>query len=184
MPTSASSTKSAQYVHLYGVVIAFHVLLWISCFALFLNTLNEGHLIVPLAVTGSENAEGYPRISSIDSEFATVSELSVGDSLLMVGDAELVSVGTPGFYARVREQGRKNLRIPILFEHAGRVRETTIVLHIAPIWWEQITLALSFAMLAGVLFARARRVPEARILAIASVWYSLRFMILRAAPSK
>jgi class 3 adenylate cyclase len=145
------------------------------CFFLHLNQMLRGGMAwVPMYVTSSEDAHGFPVVRGFWSgPEVDAPGLAAADRLLAVGDASLRGVGPLGFVARVYEKAAGGLVVPIRFERAGM--EGAAELHLSPVPypWRKTLVALSLVAVGTLLFLRMRGAPAGRLFLVASTGYAL-----------
>lgn len=132
--------------------------LWTLFFALYVNRLVHGRgvVFVPLVVSASENADGYPTVSWIWRETGSAAPgLAVGDQLLRLGNADLRGVGPLGFLARSYEEvSSAALPVPISFLRTGEHHETLLGLRSIASSWQFLPFTLGFGVTAILVFLR------------------------------
>ncbi|MCZ6465204.1 MAG: hypothetical protein O7A09_12790, partial [Proteobacteria bacterium] len=142
--------------------------LWVVCFTLSVRTQVRGGGWLAGVGLSVEDSESYPALSGQFSRLINSSDplaeagLRAGDRLIRLGDADLRGLGTLGFTAHSIEQGRRGLRLPLIFERDGKRLETS--LRTAPVSLNLPMMPVSFAFAVSALFLllRGRPTPMVR----------------------
>ena len=132
-----------------------------------------------LSLDAVPDASGHPVVRWVHPGWEGGRVLVAGDALLRVGPHDLAGVAVPGFGARVLDQARSGLPVPLTVRRGGSVLEVGLdvrrrhALGVAPIWATLTTVACVAIGLLLVL-----RAPEARAalpLSLALTWSQLYF---------
>jgi hypothetical protein len=152
--------------------------LWILCFSLYVKSISQGRLVwVPVAVSAPSNELSYPAVKELwPGTTAVASGLAVGDQLMQVGSRDLRGAGPFCFVARVYEEAKAGIRLPVVFVRAGEQQETTLELFPVTSPWHTLPVTLGFA-LTGVLalFCEPGSL-QARAFFLASLAYSFHWV--------
>jgi hypothetical protein len=138
----------------------------------------------PLVVSAPENADSYPAVSWIWSEFGWEAPgLAVGDRLLRLGNADLRGVGPLGFVARSYEEVSSSpLPISLSFLRAGERREALLGPLPTAVSWQFLPLTLGFGVTAVLVLLRLPGSRFARAFFLASIVYSFTWIPFSGEP--
>jgi class 3 adenylate cyclase len=142
--------------------------LWVVCFGLAVQAQLRGGGLAVVSLS-LEDADSYPVLTGEYAEYFYESDplaeagLRAGDRLVRAGEVDLRGVGMLGLQARVRQAAGSSLRVPVLFERDGELRETSLRLaSFADFARPQLVNAFWELIVALFLLFRARPTPTVR----------------------
>lgn len=151
--------------------------LWLACAALHLKQIAAGQLAwVGVYVTAAVG-DGFPTVRGFwpGSAAEASGGLAVGDSLLAVGGMDLRGVGPIGFVARAGAAAARggDLRVPLVYERDGAVRDTSI--HLVPVAypWRMLPLTCTLVLSGALVLARRPGKRVARSFFLLAIAYGL-----------
>jgi hypothetical protein len=166
------------------VLLAALTPLWAACFGLYLQNVIQGKVArVPVYVTAPESTEGYPIVRGFrPGTTVETAELTVGDQLLRVGEADLRGVGSIGFVARVYEAADAQQQVAVSLLRGDGPHEARLRLSPQSSAWGMALVAVGFGVIAVVVLLRAPGSHLARAFFLMSLTYSLQLTPFHGGP--
>jgi hypothetical protein len=127
-----TDSKIMKRFHFIDAVLLFGLgLLWLACFGLHVSNLARARLArVPVYVSAPDEPDGYPAIRGFrPGTIPETSDLTVGDTLIRVGETDLRGVGSLGFVARVYQQLNSSPIIPVTVTRDSVQEEKTFTMN-------------------------------------------------------
>ena len=168
------ATLRSRDVALLGALLA----VWMPCFALFVKERAAGRPAwSPIQVRSAPDQLGFPRfLDTWAWSEQTDLDLTRGDELLRVGNADLRGAGAIAFFADALAEADDDARVRILARRGERVRELTLDLRRERYPRRDAGVILSFFGMALLAFLRVPRSRLARTFLLASTAYTLTWM--------
>lgn len=170
-----------------AVLLVSLLAVWVACTALHVKQVAKGQLAwVGVYVAAAPVGDGFPTVRGFwpGATHEVAGALALGDRLLAVGGVDLRGVGPFGFVARTHEAAaaERALRLPLTYERAGAISNTTIDLVPVAFPWRMLPLTITLVVSGALVLARRPGKRIARAFFLLAVAYGLRWTFFFGGP--